>query len=115
MNAGDIQRLKHILMYCNEIQETIERYGASLDVFLDDKDYRKSVSLSLLEIGEISKDLSPEFKAETRERIPWGLVVGFRNHVAHGYRKLDFEDVYDTALNDIPGLKRFCEEKLVTA
>ena len=46
--------LEHILSYCNEIQTTMLRFGDNLDTFINDIDYRKSVSLSILQIGELA-------------------------------------------------------------
>jgi len=38
MNSGDIQRIYHIKEYCEEIAETIERFGRDYDTFSQDRD-----------------------------------------------------------------------------
>jgi hypothetical protein len=53
MLPPDLQRLEHIRDYCEEIQTTIERYGKSFSVFDQDKDYQRSVSFCILQIGEL--------------------------------------------------------------
>jgi len=109
MDANDAQVLINMLILCNEIDETIERYGDTLDTFLIDKDYRKSVLLSILEIGELSKELSQQFKDNTSGAIPWQRMRSYRNYIAHARRQLDYEEVFYTAKNDIPLIMQFCE------
>ena len=74
--------LEHILSYCNEIQTTMLRFGDNLDTFINDIDYRKSVSLSILQIGELAGKLSDEYRQSTTE-MPWRQIRGLRNIVAH--------------------------------
>lgn len=61
MLQPDLQRLEHIRDYCDEIQKTIKRYGASFEIFDSDADYQRSVSFCILQIGELSGRLSSEF------------------------------------------------------
>ena len=82
--------LEHILSYCNEIQTTMLRFGDNLDTFINDIDYRKSVSLSILQIGELAGKLSDEYRQSTTE-MPWRQIRGLRNIVAHSYGEVDFE------------------------
>jgi len=64
MNSADIQRIHHIKTYCEDIAETIERFGKDYDPFTRDRDYFNSVSMSMMQIGELSASLSDEFKIE---------------------------------------------------
>ena len=48
MLRPDLQRLEHIRDYCDEIQKTIKRYGASFEIFDSDADYQRSVSFCIL-------------------------------------------------------------------
>ena len=110
MDSRDVQRIKHIKQYCEDIAKTINRFGNSLDVFTDDWDYYNSVSMSIMQIGELSIGLSNEFKDATKERMPWGLIKGMRNHFAHGYAIMKKSDIWLTATEDIPNLLQFCNE-----
>lgn len=103
--------LEHILSYCNEIQTTILRFGDNLDIFINDIDYRKSVSLSILQIGELAGRLSDEYRQSTTE-MPWREIRGLRNIVAHSYGEVDFEMIFSIAHEDIDHLKSFCEREL---
>ena len=109
MNDSDLQRIKRMRVYCSKIGESITRYGDSLDVFSSDWDYYNSVSMSIMQIGEISSSLSDEFKEQTRSQIPWGIIKAMRNMFAHDYSSMDKNTVWETATKDIPNLLRFCE------
>ena len=108
----DLQRIAHIRDYCVEIQKTIVRYGDTFEAFDSDADYQRSVSFSILQIGELSGGLSQEFRQATANRVQWGPMKGMRNLVAHSYGSMNREIIWETAVNDIPALKQFCEEQL---
>ena len=110
MLSPDLQRIKHIRDYCTEIEKTVTRYG--LAIFDSDPDYQRSVSFSILQIGELSGGLSQEYRQATADRVQWGPIKGMRNLVAHNYGSMSREIIWETATTDIPALKRFCEEQL---
>ena len=83
MQSPDLQRIEHIKDYCAEIEATIGRYGKSFDIFAADMDYQKSVSFSILQIGELSSKLSESFRDETSAEVPWTVIKGMRNFFAH--------------------------------
>lgn len=66
MLSPDLQRIKHIRNYCLEISKTIDRYGDSFAEYESDADYQRSVSFCILQIGELSGGLSPEYRQQMR-------------------------------------------------
>lgn len=112
MLLPDAQRLEHIRDYCSEIERTIARYGKSFEIFDSDADYQRSVSFCILQIGELGGRLSPEYRTETADRIQWGPIKAMRNLVAHSYGSMSRDIIWETAVTDIPALKRFCDEQL---
>lgn len=112
MMQPDLQRLAHIRDYCVEIQKTIARYGDTFEVFDRDADYQRSVSFSILQIGELSGGLSPEFRKATANHVQWGPMKGMRNLVAHNYGSMSREIIWETATTDILALKKFCDDLL---
>ena len=112
MLSPDLQRIKHIRDYCTEIEKTVTRYGRAFAIFDSDPDYPRSVSFSILQIGELSGGLSQEYRQATADRVQWGPIKGMRNLVAHNYGSMSREIIWETATTDIPALKRFCEEQL---
>jgi len=112
MDSPDIQRIRHILLYCEKVAQTVLRYGNDFEVFSADGDYFDSVSMKLLQIGELSAGLSDEFKERTREQMQWGALRGMRNMFAHAYAKMNRETIWEAATLDVPGLQHFCEKIL---
>ena len=112
MLSPDLQRIKHIRDYCTEIEKTVTRYGRAFAIFDSDPDYQRSVSFSILQIGELSGGLSQEYRQATADRVQWGPIKGMRNLVAHNYGSMSREIIWETATTDIPALKRFCEEQV---
>lgn len=107
---SDLQRIEHMKRYCDDVAKTIQRFGSNYDIFLNDTDYLNSISMSIMQIGELSIGLTDEFKRKTSEQIQWGLIRGIRNMYAHTYAKMDKLSIWETAINDIPGLLHFCEK-----
>lgn len=104
--------LSHIIEYCEKIQNSLERFGSDFDTFKTDADLRDSVSMNLLQIGELSKKLSDEFLTATRTEMNWRAIIGMRNLFAHDYGAMDIERIWETAVTDIPHLKDYCKSKL---
>ena len=112
MLSPDLQRIKHIRDYCTEIEKTVTRYGRAFAIFDSDPDYQRSVSFSILQIGELSGGLSQEYRQATADRVQWGPIKGMRNLVAHNYGSMSREIIWETAIADIPVLCEFCEQQL---
>lgn len=110
--SPDIQRICHIRDYCLEIQKTINRYGYDFEIFSTDSDYQRSISFSIMQIGELSGGLSLEYRKATADRVQWGPMKAMRNLVAHNYGKMDQRIIWETATVDIPALYRFCQDQL---
>lgn len=106
----DIAILKHIIKYCDRIQKSLERFGRDFETFEKDNDFRDSVSMNLLQIGELAKKLSLDFRNSTEAEMEWKAIVGMRNLFAHDYGSMDIERIWETALYDIPKLKEYCEK-----
>ena len=58
----------------------------------------------LLAIGEESKRLDTGLKNEYQQ-IPWRNIAGIRNFLAHDYRGIDFDLVYEVINVNLPDLK----------
>ena len=59
----DFGILRHIVTYCEQIEQTVERFGNSAAVFSNDPIYRNAVALCILQIGELVGTLSDDFKS----------------------------------------------------
>ncbi len=90
----------------------MERFGEDQDIFTSDRAYFNAVSMAILQIGELANGLSEGFREMTKEQMPWGMIRGMRNWLAHAYGEMDEGVLWETATRDIPALLRFCEEVL---
>ncbi len=72
--------------------------------FDSDEFFKRGVCMTVINIGELVKNLSTEIRQENKQ-IPWKEIAGFRDIAAHKYGTLDMTDVYDTVTNDFPALK----------
>ena len=100
--------LEHIRHYCIDVQETLERFWNDKAVFEMDKDFRNSICMSLLQIGELTGHLPEDFREATKATIYWPAIKGMRNLFAHNYGAMDIDRVWETAVEDIPMLLKFC-------
>lgn len=112
MRDSDLQRIRHMKTYCEDIAETIERFGNDYKVFESDKDFVNSISMSIMQIGELSVGLSNEFKDMTRHQIQWGALKGMRNLFSHAYISMNKSIIWESATKDVPVVLDFCHEIL---
>ena len=49
----NISVLEHIVSYCQQIEQTMERFGNSAETFQNDPIYRNAAALCILQIGEL--------------------------------------------------------------
>ena len=106
MNQRDKTILIKIIDYCLEIKDTHDYFKQDKELFINEKHgfiYRNSITMPILQIGELSKMLSTEFLNEYT-KIPWKMIMRMRDIVAHHYGSLDYEIVWNTSIVDISEL-----------
>ena len=110
MNSKERSILAHML---EDAQDAIHfaNEAGSLDVFLSNKMISKAVVMSILNIGELTKHLSQDYKVAHNE-IPWKNISGMRDIAAHGYHTMNYKIVWDVVINYLPGLSRFLQDQL---
>ena len=111
MSNRDRILLMKTVQYADEIQETINRFNLSREAFVSDFVVKNAISMCILQIGELVGNLSDEFKSDNNN-IPWREIKAMRNIAAHNYGEIDTDILWETAIYDIPELKKFCSEKL---
>ena len=85
--------------------------NADLESFLENEMQKRAVGMTVINIGELIKNVSDELRVKHKE-VPWKAVAGMRDLAAHKYQTLRMEDVYNTAKNDFPELRKMLEEIL---
>lgn len=106
MEHRDRMILEKIL---SEIDIAIKMMGTcSLDSFEADEMLKRAVCMTVINIGELVKNLSDSCR-KTYPVIPWKAIAGFRDIAAHKYQTLRMEDVYETVSVDFPELYKEIE------
>jgi len=78
------------------------------DEYFNSNRIKKAFVKSLEIIGEACTKIHPDFKT-THPEVEWHLMSGMRNRLVHEYFGIDFETVWETAVDHIPVLKEWVE------
>lgn len=103
--------VEKILNYCDEISKTHKAFENNKKLFFDKEKgfiYRNSITMPILQIGELVKNLSEDFTTKYKG-IPWKAIAGMRDVFAHHYGSIDYEMTWNTSIEDINMLKEFLE------
>ena len=85
--------------------------GVTHDDYLGDRKLQLAVERALEIIGEAARLVSPTFKANHAE-IPWKVMIGQRNVLAHEYGEINQERIWLVASRRIPELIELLEPLL---
>ena len=108
MRDRDKLVLQKILKYCGEVTATNEHFHSDETLFKDVERgfvYRNAVSMPILQIGELCKNLSDGFVAQ-HSGIPWKMMARMRDVLAHHYGAIDMDTTFLTATVDVPEVRR---------
>lgn len=103
-----MQRDKEAILDIREAIAKILSYTANVTFadFSSNDEKQDAVLRRILIIGEATKRLSPEFRAN-HANIPWRKMAGMRDVIVHDYNRVDIEAVWDVVQNDLPQLIEF--------
>lgn len=99
--------IQKIVQYCSEIAKAHEVFENNKNLFVHPEDgavYRNSVTMPLLQIGELAKLLSNDFMS-AHSNIPWKNIIRLRDFLAHHYIKVDYDEIWETSHQDVDLLK----------
>jgi uncharacterized protein with HEPN domain len=101
-NRTYIMYLEDILLTMNRIAEYLEGF----DFQTLKREYKTvdAVVRNFEILGEASKSLPSHLKEKYPE-VPWNEMYLLRNKVTHEYFGVDYEIIWDVALNYLPGNK----------
>lgn len=111
VSERDISVIRNILSFCNTVTERIQSHNMTNDEFKLNSEYQDLLGMPIMQIGEFAKRLSKEF-TDIHKDIPWSEIRDMRNIYAHEYLNLNLDYVWNTATEDIPELRKFCESVL---
>ena len=103
--------IQKIIDYCAEIEDYKNQVNATFEVYLSNKMFRRAVDMNVLQIGELTKRLSDDFRAAHPE-IPWHEIKGLRNVLVHEYENVDLESAWNDLTKSVPELQAWLEKIL---
>ena len=106
MNKRDKRIFQKILKYCAKIAKAHQMFHEDKALFVDEEEgfvYRDAVSMSLLQIGELSKSLTEEMR-QAHPDIPCRDIIRMRDVAAHHYEAWSYDRAWDSSRNDVPAL-----------
>lgn len=109
MNRRDETLVNKMLAYCEEVEASHGFFNDEETLFCDKARgfvYRNAISMPVLQIGELAKNLSEEFRM-THTEIPWRAMTRMRDLLAHRYGVMDYEQMWNTSHESIAELKQF--------
>jgi uncharacterized protein with HEPN domain len=93
--------LLDIYQYGQDIVQFVQ--GMDEASFAADLKTQNAVLYSITVIGEATKKLSPELRAQT-PHIPWKQIAGMRDKCVHDYRQININQVWQVTQTSIPKL-----------
>jgi uncharacterized protein with HEPN domain len=97
-------RLGHIRDCINKVEYLSDKLY-SYDNFEKQWVEQDAIIRNLEIIGEASAHISDDLKAQYPD-VAWKEMRGMRNFVTHQYFGVELSDIWNTAVNDIPVLKK---------
>ncbi len=103
MSLSSLEYLRHILDETTYL--TGRTKGLSKDEFMQDETLKRAFVRSLEIIGEATKKVSAELR-QKYSHIDWRAMAGMRDRLIHGYFGIDYDLVWDVAINKVPLLQQ---------
>ena len=74
--------------------------GISYEEFWHNSEKRDAVAMRIAAIGEAARQVTPATEAAV-PNVPFHLIRGMRNRIAHHYDKVDFVEVWKVTQQDL--------------
>lgn len=112
-----ISEIERIAQYLFDITHSLEKISdflkdTSAEAFVQDEMRQDAVHMRLLIIGEAVNNIQQKAPSllERHPEIPWRLIRGMRNKIAHEYFNINPLRTWCTAKEDLPILKAAIEQ-----
>lgn len=104
---NDLARFRHLR---EAIEKTLTLSAGLSRTQLAEQELYALALTRLLEIaGKAASKITPE-RQQRYTDVPWPMLTGMRNHLAHGYFSVDLDIVWDTIRHNLPPLQLRLDE-----
>ena len=103
----DLEHLRTIIKYCDDIRYLIQIHGSDEEDFNDNISLQYGCVFSLIQIGENVKNISTNLKKEYPD-VDWRYAAGMRDFVVHNYAAVTISRIRTTVLKEIPPFRDNC-------
>jgi uncharacterized protein with HEPN domain len=98
-----------MLRACSEVRDFTR--DVVWETFIADRKLCLAVERCLEIVGEAAGHVSEPFRTAHPE-IPWRMITGMRNILAHDYGQIEYEIIYSTVTKSVPPLLVTLEQLL---
>jgi uncharacterized protein with HEPN domain len=109
MSLSPLEYLLHVLDEADFLAEQVPRL--THEQFLQDETAKRAFVRSIEIIGEAVKKIPEEIRKKYQD-IEWRAIAGMRDKVVHHYFGVDYDIVWDVAVNKVPKLRNQVEQIL---
>ncbi len=107
MESKDVVRFRHMFDSVAALLTFVKgRKRAHLN---NDRLFANAIVRELEVLGEAANRISKKTQRQFPS-IPWKQMIGMRNTLIHAYFEVDYDVVWETIKNDLPGLHKRLEE-----
>ncbi|NBK96647.1 MAG: DUF86 domain-containing protein [Erysipelotrichia bacterium] len=102
--------LTEINCFIMEMKDLIFEYK-TFEAFRENRKAQHSLSMLFIAIGELCNKLANEYKNNYDKNILIS-AISMRNFLSHGYWDVDYQILWDTAIEDIPVLEAMINQNI---
>jgi uncharacterized protein with HEPN domain len=107
----DFGCILNMLDAIHKIQDYCNNFENADDFYNDTKSFDATM-MNFIVVGEMVGKLSNEFISNTKDKIDWFKVKGFRNIIAHNYFGIDAEEVWQIIQDNLTDLEIALEKSI---